>query len=404
MKSSRSRRSSQVPGQYLGYSLQTTRALMRLLSASEGSYVTVEALDDVATVDVHGSTTLEQTKSVGRKTNPIADRSLELWKALANWIRSAKSGAVTVDQTQFEFYVSRRRKGPIAESFSRADSVEQALLALNAAKGTVCGGGQSPVKSAKVGVALAPHVDYVFSEIALAAEIVSRMTVVFGSGTSMADIGAALGTKLVSAEARPLVAAQMLGWTKAKIDALLEQNELAVISVDEFNAELLSYVRKIDRFTILNCSAPSPDPSALDFEMQTKTYVRQLDLIGSDYDTKLSAATDYLRASINRSTWARKGLVHQSSFDEFEEVLLRAWRAKRDIVGIQSSDRTAEARGRLLYSECTLLQANLEGHPVPPHFTPGCYHALSELLHIGWHPDYRSLLAKNTSVDDKGRP
>ena len=106
MTAKRLRRSSQVPGQYLGYSLQTTRALVRLLSAPPGSFVSVEVLDDVAESRPAGSTTLIQAKSVGARTNPIADRSPELWKTLANWVRSVKNGDIDLARTEFELFVS----------------------------------------------------------------------------------------------------------------------------------------------------------------------------------------------------------------------------------------------------------------------------------------------------------
>jgi hypothetical protein len=36
--------------------------------------------------------------------------------------------------------------------------------------------------------------------------------------------------------------------------------------------------------------------------------------------------------------------------------------------------------------------ALLEGLALPPHFTPGSFHALSDRTVIGWHPNYKILL------------
>jgi hypothetical protein len=131
------RRSSQVPGQFLGYSLQTTRALMHLLQANPGSFVSVEVLDDVATTNGAGAS-LEQVKS-NRVQNPIADRSPELWKTLANWVRAVQGGHVDLERTRFEIFLSKRRRGPIAEAFSRAATVEEATKALTSAKQVLWG-------------------------------------------------------------------------------------------------------------------------------------------------------------------------------------------------------------------------------------------------------------------------
>jgi hypothetical protein len=400
MNSEKKRRSAQVPAQFLGYSLQTTRATMRLLQANPGTSVTVEVLDDVAVLSPSGSATVEQTKSA-TSTNPIADRSPELWKTLANWVRAAESKQVDPAATTFEIFVSKKRSGSIAHSFSAASDLQSALQALATAKTALWGTAPKFPKRAKVAATLAPHVECVLSaQNGLASKIVQRLNIVFGSGSSKADLLNALSAKIISSDMLDTVANQMLGWVKATLDGCVEKSKPAVISTDAFNAELTAFVRKYDRFAILNSFAPAPARPMLDLEVQSRTYVRQLDIIGADYDAKLKAANDFLRASIDRSVWATKGLVHRSSFDEFEDLLTRTWTAKREIVAIQSKGQPSDACGRLLYSECSLVQCPLEGRSVPPHFTPGCYHALAESQSLGWHPKFKDILAAASSKKD----
>lgn len=194
---------------------------------------------------------------------------------------------------------------------------------------------------------------------------------------------------MISEPMLDLVAKQMLGWVKQSIDDLIEQGRPAVISTDNFNVELGSFVRRVDRAEILNCFAPPPTQEAVDGELKGRVYVQQLELIGVDFDTKLAAARDYLRASVNRSIWASKGLVHRAGFDEFEEKLARTWRAKRDVLRVTASTHSPESQGLLLFSECSQVDVPLEGRPLPSHFVPGCYHAMAETLDVGWHPDYK---------------
>ncbi len=184
----------------------------------------------------------------------------------------------------------------------------------------------------------------------------------------------------------------MLGWVKAAIDDLIEQQKPAVIATDVFLTELHAFVRRVDRFEILNSFAPAPTKEAVALELQSRLYVRQLELIGSDYDTKLSAATDYLRAAVDRSIWAAKGMVHRDSFVDLEDRLRRIWRAKRQAVAISAAQHAPEHRGTLLYSECCLVEAALDGRPVPAHFGPGCFHSLADALSVGWHPDFEARL------------
>jgi len=74
--------SQHVPNQYYGYSLQCTHCVSLLLDAVAGSYVSVEVMDDVAVEDPEGEVEAVQVKSA-LKTNPISNRSIELWKTNA---------------------------------------------------------------------------------------------------------------------------------------------------------------------------------------------------------------------------------------------------------------------------------------------------------------------------------
>jgi hypothetical protein len=37
----------------------------------------------------------------------------------------------------------------------------------------------------------------------------------------------------------------------------------------------------------------------------------------------------------------------------------------------------------------------LEGQAVPNYFIHGCFNALADIMRVGWHPDYQSLLAED---------
>jgi hypothetical protein len=378
----------------LGYSLQTTRALMRLLEAQPGSFVSVEVLDDVAVTSGDLTTTVEQTKSAISQ-NPIADRSVELWKTLANWVRAVDSGDIIPSNTFFEIFVSRKQKGPIASSFASARTTLEAAAAIAEAKRKLWGQAPSYPERRRVATSLAPHVDCVLgAKPGVLSQIIERFSLVFGSRSSRADLITRLRMKIISVEALDVVANEILGWTKSAIDSRIEAGLPALVAVDPFNLELETFVRRVDRFAILNSFAPVPSRAKAELEVQGRTYVRQLDIIGADYDTKLQAANDYLRASVDRSVWASKGLVHRSSFLEFEDVLLRAWNAKKTVVAIQAKGQPPDAAGQLLFAECSQVRSPLEGRDVPPHFAPGCFHAMAEDLSVGWHPDYKQVLTQ----------
>jgi hypothetical protein len=394
----KSKKSPHVGGQLYGYSLQTTRATARLLQSSPGSYVTVEVFDDVGVENGEGQRTAEQTKS-GVTQNPIADRSVELWKTMCNWLDAVEQGHIEVDKTVFELYVSTKRRGAIAESFAKAGSPELATIEIRKAKDLFWGTAPSHAKRKNVAATLAPHLDRLFAaDETIVASIVARFSLSFGQGDSIDELEALVANKIVSSEMRSTVVHQMLGWTKAAFDRLLARGKPAVIASDEFLRELTSFVQKYDRNKILYSFAPLPPADVAAAELPVRTYVRQLDLIELDYDEKLRAANDYLRASLDRSIWAEKGLVHPSSFDEFGEELERAWAAKKMSVGVQAAGKPHVDVGRLLYAECLQVKQDLQATAVPSHFTPGCFHALAEDQKVGWHPGYKAALAKGSGL------
>ena len=85
-------------------------------------------------------------------------------------------------------------------------------------------------------------------------------------------------------------------------------------------------------------------------------------------------------------------------------MLVRTWSAKKLTVSVTAKGAPAADVGRLLFGECSQLQRELEHLAVPPHFTPGCYHALAEIPLLGWHPDYEAELTRLAPAVTKAEP
>ena len=142
--------------------------------------------------------------------------------------------------------------------------------------------------------------------------------------------------------------------------------------------------------------APMPTAEEVAAE-RTQTYVHQLEIIDfSDEDT-IHAINSYLRAASARTEWSRVGIVHEGSFDEFEDALLGFWRNKRRQHQITHSTLPPAQQGQLLLSDCCLKGQTLQGLEVPSYFTPGSYHALADDTLLGWHPEFLDLVIKRRS-------
>lgn len=380
--SSSFQRKTRAAAEYYGFSVQATRFLYRLLRASDDSTVSLEVFDDVGVEDSSGNRTVEQDKAYHRD-NPVANRAKPLWNTLSNWMEAVRCGHLTLGNTWFEIYTTKMWKGKIADSFSDAQTSEDAHIALLKARDLL--GSQPPSGIKK-------YVARFFSDENTACQLIKAFHLVCDDGSPHAELETQWKKQLfVPTELRQDSLLHALGWVKKQIDVLIEKQQPAQITVQDFQAEMQSYIRKRDNRTILTSIAAEPQ-SGVVREQIPRTYVCQLDLIGCDDEEKLEAINDFLRASVDRTHWSKEGIIHSSSLDEMERELCSIWRNMKRKVEITRRDHTKVEQGRILYLDCTRQRVDLEGLQVQGHVTRGSLHALSDDIKIGWHPDYKNEL------------
>lgn len=383
---------SQVPGQYLGYSLQATRFLAKLLEAEPGWTVSLEVFGDVGVETADGHQLAGEVKST-HGGNPVSDRSVDLWKTFSNWIDAVKRGDLQLEKTSFEIYVSQPRTGEIVSSFRDANSLDEAHTALTEAKNKLWGTAPDFNLKSNVSDTIKPYVSNVFeTDETLVCRIIVAFSLDCGSGSLHADLKVLMGKKFVPPEIIDETLDHALGWVKKQTDILLEQTKPACISVDTFLSNMIGFVRKHDHRDILASFAKDPDQEEIETDLKLRTYVRQLEIIDCDYDDKIRAVTDFLKASVDRTRWGEKGWVSDSSFDELEDGLVRTWTNLKRKTDIRLSHKDDIEKGQYLYADCSDHKAKLEGLEIPNHFTPGSFHALSDGEAVGWHPDYKDKL------------
>jgi hypothetical protein len=387
-KSTKSKaRSSQNPAAaadaYRGFSLQATRFLVRLLQAEPGSIVSLEVFEDVGVEGPDGSRIAEQDKS-SISRNPVANRSPGLWRTFTNWLAAAEQGAIDVQRTIFEIHVSRPVEASIVTALSLASTKEQALAAITEAR--------NRFSDPRLSSSLQPFASAILgANIETFAAIVQNFSFSVGSGSPTQDMRQVMGMMLVPEEIVEEATIYSLGFIKDRTDELLNANKPAAITVDDFRSHIIAYVRKHDRRTMLASFASLPGHEEIQAH-RLRTYIHQLDLVDCDDDDKVIAIKDFLRASVDRTTWSLKGWVDQASFLEFAEGLQRSWKNFKTQVDIELRGRSDIERGRQLYARCSNHQCTLEGLQLPPHFVPGSLHALSDEEIVGWHPSYKEQL------------
>lgn len=384
------RKSPHVPAQALGYFIQPIRLLQILLDAPADSFVTLEVFEDVGLETSNGQRIASQVKS-GLVKNPITDKSLELWKTLANWCDGIKRGELDPEKTIFEIYVARPRKGKIAALFSEAKSQEDARNALKQARKCFQkeSSGKQPNRAVTEAESYADRV-MSFDQSALII-LIQRFRITTADRNPIADLRSAVALKWIRPESVDMVIQHAHGWIKERLDGLLLAGKAASISVNDFNREMMSFLPRCDFRTIVSSMAGLPSAEEVAAQ-KIRTYVRQLEIIAVNDEDILHAINEYLRASVTRTKLAEKGIVHGESFTEYVEALTMFWRNKRNQNVLTHTGRSPEDLGQLLLSDCCLRQQKLQGLEVPPYFTPGSYHALADEETIGWHPEYKTKL------------
>jgi hypothetical protein len=218
------RRSSNVPGQFYGYSIQITRVVAHFLRAQQGQSVSVEHLDDVAT-HTDAGVLVEQDKS-GLAHNPVSDRSPELWKTLSNWVRAIRGGALK-DDTRFLLYVAQNHRGDIVDRIHAVTNKADADALVVALREKFWGKAPKYAQKAKLPEGLAEHVNEVLSaRDEVLALLFTNLRLENGSGTPNDDLTALPGMVAISQEKKDDVLKHLLGWAKKTIDKRIEQPRL----------------------------------------------------------------------------------------------------------------------------------------------------------------------------------
>lgn len=391
-------RSRNVPGQLYGYSVQQTRMLYRLLEhypLSSANAVSLEVLDDVAVHKENGALA-EQVKS-GLAHNPIADRSIDLWKTLFNWLEAIRFGEISLGTTSLVLHVVQAHKGAIAQQMSDVQGELEAHSLIAKLRNKFWGASPEYLEKFKLPAELGQYLNPVLeASDDVLAQLLIQFALETGTGDPVDEARRKLQQMPISSGAVERVLNQMLGWVKSQTDGLIEKRRLAIIPCELFRTQLLECIKATDRSsTALTSGAPDATPEEVSEQLQRRIYIKQLKAIDLDRTELEEAASDYLRAAADRTIWAEAGEVFEGNFDEFENKLRAAWRNKRRIDMLQIKLHTEIERGQLLYLGCREIRdVRLHGMDVPGHFVTGSFHALADSMQIGWHPQYEALLGK----------
>ena len=193
----------------------------------------------------------------------------------------------------------------------------------------------------------------------------------------------------------------MLGWVTKTVLSFTKKNMPAYISSADYRKALTQQIRACNTNAVLRAVSSPPSHIEKSGEVERlDTYIRQLKLIEADDSTLFDAASDFLRAKIDKIEWAQRGLVNEQSFEDYYDALYRIWVNQKHIMGLQFGADPISC-GTAVYFRCRDDSGHLklQGIETPPFFGNGTLQLMANNPanepKIGWHPQYIKLLKED---------
>lgn len=372
-----------APGQYLGYGLQPIRLCFHLLSADPGGTASIEYMDDVALVTSDKHLLLEQAKSA-LKQNPVSDWSEDLWKTFANWLDNINLGLIDPSSTSFRLYVTPVHDGYWVDRLAATNFPDDIAGLLSDLE-----------KALKERNTQPQCYSYIKKLLDSDSNTVINLIANFELTTDADPIDPIRRILRLNVHADLLdhCCSYAIGLAKYESDNLIRAGKPAQIDVRKFQSDVRAFIAKNDLGRMLPSFATNPDHTAIQSTLDDRPmFVRQLNLVNMPHDIIVRAISNYLQTVSDKTDWAERGLVVNTSILEFSLMLVDRYELEKMGIADLHASLEPDRQGRLLYGKCVSQSANLEAREVPSHFVPGCYNALADSLDIGWHPSFRSVL------------
>jgi hypothetical protein len=380
--------SENASGQLLGYTIQYPRALCHLLRAAPGDAVCIEVHGDVATIHSDGTIEAEEDKS-SINSNPVTDKSSDLWKTLYNWVISINNNELNPQKTTFILYRNKSGREGIVNYFDKAVTRADAQTAIDNAK-------------KKIGEIKEDHAIWSYYKCVIfdyperLIDVIVNFRLETGFGAGFHDVEAEVRAKLVPANQVPFLASSISGWLVRKIAECISANQQAKITWEDFDSAFTNLFCRVRRLELIDFTLDAP-PSNFDIDSHLALrpiYLRQVELVNGAEDELIEAVTNFLRAKINRDKWIEADVIDERLASDFENKLLSYWKNTKVRIGITNRGLSNEDLGKLLLVDCMVRSETIQGESLPASTIAGTYHALANEPIIGWHPEWPSKFKK----------
>jgi hypothetical protein len=382
-----------APGTAAAFSYQFERALLWLARSPAETVVGIETNDDVAVLHPEGNQTLEQDKhSIQQASKPYGDRSHDLWNTLSIWLTAVEEKEVCTEKTKFVLVTNKTLPECIATQIGRAKTqpeIDECVKALTKAA-------KNPPQGTENLMAIVLKNESIpnLKKLILACEVVDG---------SQAAAGPALRAQTVAHLPLPdwcsphadSITNELLGWMHATVLETWQQGKPAWVKRNHFINQLDAILARRKRVMSRERSAHLiPVNEDTVGSQKGSRFVKQLHLITDDDNTVDGAIKDFIRCNIEKARLSREGNITDQDWLCFEDTLLTRWQKIRTRILRMNQGQPLEDLGFNIFTDTTEEHkeklAGCETDQI--YLTSGTYHRLAELLKVGWHPEFDTLM------------
>lgn len=377
------------------YGLLVSLEKMRDIDDPDDYFVSIESLDDIA-FDKQGSPhEMLQTKYHSSPGN-LNNRSPDIWKTIRVWIESFKNGQLDFDAcTLFLITTETIGSGSFAELLSNNNSKRNPSDALTLS---------NEITSSKASKENEKAFN-AFNSLTESEKLkLLKSIYILDNAENLVDIEKHLKKQLVGIvreqQLSPLLSRLEGRWFSTVIEVLEQGNGRICIG------ELVDVIDDL-REQFLPSNLPddysSADVDELLFNEEDRTFIQQLKIIGAGDKLVKRAVMDFYRSSAQRTKWIDDGLLHHGELKAYSQKLVEEWELHMGFIEAKlelEADGCEKRAGLELYKVCQTEGAKpIRDSFSQPFFSRGSYHNLADLLEIGWHPEFKSLI--NSSKGSK---
>lgn len=388
----------------LGFYYQSLYGLLSIVKASDDdAAVCLERLDDVEIL-TNGQSLLSQLKhSLSKKPAAVTLSSIALWKTLKAWIDVLP--AVSLNDTRFQLVtVAPLPSGsPLEVLLDDMSSRTHLLMLLQDEAQRVVG---EHLAGKKTKMQPRPHADRVSSCAAylelsdiVREKLLSRITVQ-PAASNINEIPKDIANELkhFPPECREAITQKLMEWWDLQVVySFCDKRDRAIsmLEVQQKVAEISGELKREELLADFQFVTPPGDhtpPSMIS---------RQLQLVGGTMSEIQSAEREEWRARSQRHKWLNERVDMAVRIDGYDQLLVEAWGDKHGVMVETHANATEDAKraSGLEIFRWSFSQAPAQ---IPPfahnwntsYYVRGSYQVLAVEQEVGWHPDYRVLLAE----------